>query len=325
MNQSLSVVIPNYNGKKLLEKNIPFLLNAIETSNITSYEVIISDDNSKDDSVSFIKKKYPDFKLIENNSNRGFSGNTNIGLKAASKELILILNSDIQLSNSYFIPLLPYFNIPDTFGVMGRIIGIDSDEIQVAAKFPVYNFGNIIPGKSYTSTSSTSLYSLFLSGANALVSRTKLVEIGCFNENFNPYYYEDVELGLRAWRMGYKLYYEHNAICRHQTSATITKEPVKRVKIIAKRNKMMLHYIHFNGFELWYYMIKLVLKTVLRTLILDAKYVKSFYFFICSVSQLNKSKATFKALQKGKNIDLTINDIIKVIKDSMRRLKIIQI
>jgi glycosyltransferase involved in cell wall biosynthesis len=52
---SISVVIPNYNGKHLLEKNLPFVFQALKSSHITDFEIIISDDASKDDSVAFVK------------------------------------------------------------------------------------------------------------------------------------------------------------------------------------------------------------------------------------------------------------------------------
>ena len=63
MNYSISVVIPNYNGKNLLEENIPFVISALKTSQISDYEIIVSDDNSVDDSVIFIKNTYPFIKL----------------------------------------------------------------------------------------------------------------------------------------------------------------------------------------------------------------------------------------------------------------------
>ena len=54
MKKSISIVIPNYNGKSLLETNIPYVYNALETSEISDYEIIIPDDASADDSVNFI-------------------------------------------------------------------------------------------------------------------------------------------------------------------------------------------------------------------------------------------------------------------------------
>ena len=48
--------------------------------------------------------------------------------------------------------------------------------------------------------------------------KNKLIELGGFNELYAPFYVEDYDLSLRAWRLGYKCYYEHFALCRHQVS-----------------------------------------------------------------------------------------------------------
>ncbi|MDB5151144.1 MAG: glycosyltransferase, partial [Mucilaginibacter sp.] len=120
INKGISVVIPNYNGTKLLTQNLPSVYTALKNSALP-YEVIISDDASTDDSVAFIKTNYPDVILISNSENSGFSVNINKGIAAAKLELVLLLNSDIKLDEHYFEPQLKYFDKPGTFGVMGKI------------------------------------------------------------------------------------------------------------------------------------------------------------------------------------------------------------
>jgi GT2 family glycosyltransferase len=316
MKFSISVVIPNYNGKYLLETNLPSVYNALQSSGISDFEIIIPDDASTDSSVNFIKTNYPDIILVENETNKGFAGNTNTGIKRSKKDLVLILNSDVKLTDDYFLQLLKYFNKPDTFGVTGRIIGLYSDKIQDGAKYPKYFFGNISSTTNYICKSRSALYSFFLTGANVLIDRKKLMELGGFNELFNPYYGEDVDLGLRAWRLGYKCYYEHSAICRHPNSATIKKEPPEKIKIISSRNKMYLHFIHLNRFELFFYQIKLIFKVTFRVLILDVKYLKSFWMFINSMNRCLSSKKRFRELQQAKNFYLSIKDVVTIINKS---------
>ena len=221
------------------------------------------------------------------------------------------------LTDGYFTPLLPYFEKPDTFGVMSRIVGLDSDKIQDGAKYPDYSFGNISPNKNYICSSQSSLYSLYLSGANALVGRKELLELGGFDEIFNPFYLEDVDLGLRAWRAGYKCYYEHNAICRHPSSSTIKKEFSKEVKIISKRNKMFLHFIHLNNFELVYFLILLTIKALLRTLLLDFNYLKSYLIFLSTLKKCRNSRNKIRNLQKQKNARQSLKDVIGFITKSI--------
>lgn len=324
MSKSISVVIPNYNGKELLKRNISSVYNALLSSGISDFEIIISDDASKDDSVSFIKTNYPDIILVENQTNKGFAGNTNMGIFRAGKDLVLILNSDIFLTEGYFTNLLHYFDKPDTFGVMGRINAIDSDQIQDGAKYPGFFLSKIVTSQNYTCETKPQLYSFFLSGANALVDRKKLFEIGGFDELFNPYNSEDVNLGIKAWRLGYPCYYEHSAICKHPNSSTIKKEPSKKVKIISKRNKMYLHFIHLNDFELFYYFVILIGKTMFRAIALDFSYLKSVQLFMSSIGKCKEQKDDFLALQKKKGLDTSVSDVIDFIHKDIGDTKIVK-
>jgi GT2 family glycosyltransferase len=325
MNLSVSVVIPNYNGKELLESNLPSVYNALNAAGITDFEIIIPDDASTDGSIDFIRSNFPDIILIENKTNRGFAGNTNSGIRQCKKDLVLILNSDVKLTEDYLSHLLKYFEKPDTFGVTGRITALDTDRIQDGAKYPKYSFGSISSTTNYICETRTSLYSFFLTGANALIDRKKLQELNGFDEIFNPYYGEDVDLGLRAWRLGYKCYYEHSAICRHPNSATIKKESPEKIKIISSRNKMYLHFIHLNGLELLFYQIKLIFKVILRLLILDVKYLKSFWMFISSIKICLDQKKKFQKLQQAKKVNLTIKDIVTLIKESNKDYDIVKL
>jgi glycosyltransferase involved in cell wall biosynthesis len=80
MNKSISVVIPNYNGEKIIGDAIESAYKALKF--VTSdYEVIVPDDCSSDNSVSFIKSQYPEVIVVESQKNGGFAVNVNKGLK----------------------------------------------------------------------------------------------------------------------------------------------------------------------------------------------------------------------------------------------------
>jgi GT2 family glycosyltransferase len=310
---SISVVIPNFNGVNLLKENIPHVYRALSTSGIVDYEIIVADDASTDDSVNFIHQTFPEIIVVQSSRNRGFAGNTNAGIRVARKDLVLILNSDVQLTDSYFNPQLRYFQQEDTFGVMGRIIAMTDDHIQDGAKYPMLGFTSICATKNYICKAKTSLYTLFLSGANALVDRKKLEQLGGFNEIFNPYYAEDVDLGLKAWRYGYKLYYEHTAICRHPNSTTIKKEPAEKVKIVIKRNKVCLHYLHLEGIELLAFVVKSLLKAIFRLLVADTKYLKAVNHLWRLRHELRKQKKQLKNVGKR-----NLKDIAMLIKNDVK-------
>jgi len=69
-NKKVSVIIPNLNGEKLLEKNLPSFIKAWEYKKNNILEIIIVDDGSEDESVKFLKENYPAIKLIKHTKNR---------------------------------------------------------------------------------------------------------------------------------------------------------------------------------------------------------------------------------------------------------------
>jgi GT2 family glycosyltransferase len=318
---SISVVIPNYNGRKLLGENIPGVIVALKKSG-QDYEIIISDDASIDDSIAFLHNNYPSIIIIENKINKGFASTINKGIQAASKDLVLALNSDVSLTENYFLPQLKYFEDPSTFGVMGRIIGLNDDSIQDGAKYPLMRGLTIKGTQNYMlkeeNKNNSSLPSLFLSGANALMDRKKLQELGGFDEIYSPFYGEDLDLSLRAWRLGWKCYYEHEAICRHPASTTIANYHKKRkIKIVSTRNKLVLHSIHFNGALYFLYRIKIFFEFIFRTLSFQTYYFNAFCLYLRKMDEVRDSRNKMALLIRkysGKNIQEVINELQSQIK-----------
>lgn len=288
---SISVLIPNYNGKSLLEQNLPYVYEALKSSEINDFEIIIADDASTDDSVAFIKHHYPSIIVVENKINSGFGGNCNSGIKKATKDLVLLLNSDVQLTPHYFTPLLPYFKDDNCFGVMGAIWNEEQTVLQDTAKYPKVAFGKINGATNYKIDNKNSgTYSFFLSGANALVNREKLNALNGFDELFNPYYFEDLDLGIRAWKMGYTCHYDPQAICYHPLSSTIKKEPSEKVTLIIERNKIYVHYKHLPTFQWFFYSIKINAKILVQLVLGKKKRYKSYLAF----KELKKKIPTVK-------------------------------
>ncbi len=95
----LSVIIVNWNTKKLLEN---CLFSIYKFTKEISFEVIVVDNGSEDQSPQIVKKKFPQVKLIINKSNLGFTRANNQGIKVAKGKYILLLNSDTYLIENSF-------------------------------------------------------------------------------------------------------------------------------------------------------------------------------------------------------------------------------
>jgi GT2 family glycosyltransferase len=321
--KSISVIIPNYNGRHLLAAYLPANLEVMAATG-ANYEFIIVDDASKDDSVEFIRANYPDVKLIVNQENRGFSFSCNRGIEAARCELILLLNSDVKLTPGYFEQQWKYFLRWDTFGVMGRIIDMEGDHIQDAARIPKFNGFKIKTDYFYYSKNEKDrLFTFYLSGANALIHAEKLKEIGGFYELFSPFYCEDMELSIRAWRLKWKCYYEHEAVCRHQVSAsTKNYETPKWIKSVYFRNRFYVHAIHLNGIALmaWYCQVTLI--DLLPKLLIGQTWIwKSYRELFTNRSAIKQYKAQIAELLKKNDSHVTVFNVVRKIRNSVRGKK----
>ncbi len=276
------------------------------------YEIIISDDASADDSVSFLKDKYPEIIVLTTANNSGFSSAANRGIKQAKKQLTLLLNSDVKLAEDYMLKQFRFFEKPDTFGVMGSICSPDG-KLMDAAKYPQWSGFRINSTLNFSLLNAPEDFLIptwFLSGANALMDTKKLQRLHGFNEIYSPFYMEDVDLSVRAWRMGWKCYYEPNATCYHRISDTIKKHSsAKKIKLISRRNKFIFHEIHLDGSKKFLWKTEMLFNLLFRWLAFDIDYYKSFMEFQSRKQWVQQSRNEFKRLHPVKTTEEIISGI----------------
>lgn len=318
--KSISVILPNYNGKHLMELYIPSVIEALHFSKI-DYEFFVIDDCSTDDSVSFIKENHPDIILLKNERNKGFSFTCNHGIRKASKDLVFLLNSDVKLTPNYFDSQWRYFDSPSTFGVMGRIMNFNGDTTEDTARLPRYKGAKFKANTFYYSENNqNTIYTTYLSGANALINREKINLLKGFNEIYSPFYFEDFDLGLRAWKMGWKSYYEHQSICYHRVSATTNN--VKKsnfVKITYNRNSFILQAIHLDGLRRFFWYMQLFSTTLIGHLLKGEFWIlNSLSQFLKNKNDISQNRKEISTMQKQLNSDVSLDSIISIIHSSTK-------
>lgn len=100
--KKVAVVILNFNGRTFLQKFLPIVIQ----HSCISAEIIIADNASTDDSVAFMNQNYPEIRLIQNNSNGGFSTGYNTALKQVDADYYVLLNSDIEVTPNWIEPII---------------------------------------------------------------------------------------------------------------------------------------------------------------------------------------------------------------------------
>lgn len=98
----VAVVILNYNGRKFLEQFLPSVIN----SSYPNLEIIVADNASTDDSVTFLSSAYPTIRRIHNERNEGFAGGYNLALRQVNAEYFVLLNSDVEVSKHWIEPVI---------------------------------------------------------------------------------------------------------------------------------------------------------------------------------------------------------------------------
>lgn len=236
--KSVSVVIPNYNGRALLERFLPSVQTALRHPSVSASEIIVSDDASSDDSVAFLRKHYPDIIVVESKQNTGFAPTANRGLFRATMETVLMLNTDMELMPETIGVLIAHLS-DERFGVSCAICDPHDGHIQEGLKRPVMRGSKI----GYTDDLSEGAEgeTMYLCGGLALIDRNKMTSLGGYDIRYAPFYFEDMDLSLRAAQKGWHSWYTSATKAVHQHSATIgshyTKEEVKAVFI---RNRVLI-------------------------------------------------------------------------------------
>ena len=98
----VSIVILNYNGVKYLQQ---FLTSVVATQ-YENFEVVVADNGSSDDSISFLQSNFPSVKIISSLTNEGFAGGYNWALKHIDAEYYVLLNSDVEVTPNWISPMV---------------------------------------------------------------------------------------------------------------------------------------------------------------------------------------------------------------------------
>lgn len=216
----ISVVIPNWNGIKL----IGMCLDSFQNSTFKDYEIIIVDNGSTDGSKELVKKKYPTVKLVELPENLGFARACNEGIKESKGDYICLLNNDIEIHPAWLLELYKGMERHPECGMgASKMLFMDQKDI-------IYNTGDLyhiwgVGGGRGQGEKDSGQYDqeeyVFGACAGAGIYRKDMFkDIGTFDEDFFIFA-EDVDLNFRANWAGYKTIYLPKAVVYHIGTATV--------------------------------------------------------------------------------------------------------
>lgn len=277
----ISIVIPNYNGYELLEKNLHSIIKASLNLKNNISEIIIVDDGSIDSSVDFLTKNYKNkIKLIKHTKNRGFSAAVNTGVRATKEEIICLLNTDVEPRDNFLEKATNLFNNENVFavslneGIYGPAKGYFKDGfIQLGSK----------------KRSNKLELSFYASGGSGLFRKSVWYELGGLDEKLlSPAYWEDIDICFRASKRGYTNLWLPDAHVAHDHESTVSKLPRKYIERIRERNQLLMLWKNIQS--------KALISKHLKHLFLRA--FKNLGYFYIIFMALSKIGLVLKARQK---------------------------
>lgn len=255
---NVSIVILNWNQK---DKTLA-CLRSLKKVSYPHYEIVLVDNGSTDDSVSAIRKEFPEITIIENRRNLGVAGGRNVGIKYVQKkriDYVLLLDNDTIVDKDFIAEMVKA-------GEENKRVGILTGKIYFYSE----------PNKIWCAGCSLSLYRRHISaigydeidkgqydelrevdhvaGCCLMIKKNVIDEIGLLDQNFIEYFTEDTDWCLRAKRKGYKVVYVPRSKIWHRVIKKISVN--ERYWYLQGRNLMWLmrkhaqwhHWIGFGFF-----------------------------------------------------------------------------
>lgn len=219
-----SIIIPNWNGRELLEQCLPSVVEAVRSDG-GDHEIIVVDNHSTDDSVRFLKANYPEVKVLELDTNRGFAGGCNAGAAASQNEIIVFLNNDMMVERGFLRPLLDGFDDEAVFAVSSQIYFWDAEkrreETGQTRGFLKLGFLQVVHDEPGDAERLRPVF--YAGGGSSAFDKNKFLALGGFDELYQPFYWEDTDISYRAWKREWKVLYEPRSVVHHKHRGTIGK------------------------------------------------------------------------------------------------------
>lgn len=230
---SVSIVIPNWNGLSLLKKHLSVVI-----KNSPGCRIIVVDDCSTDSSVSYVQEHFPDITVVRKPKNEGFASTVNAGVQAATSDIIVLLNTDIEPEKDFLDPLISHFSDTNVFAVGCMDKSMENGNTVLRGRgIGRWERGFYIHKRGEIHRKDTA----WVSGGSGAFRRSMWNRLGGMDPLFNPFYWEDIDLSYRARKAGWKILFDQKSVVLHLHEEGVIKGKFDKntVKQIAYRNQFL--------------------------------------------------------------------------------------
>lgn len=244
----IAVVILNWNGRKMLEQ---FLPSVVENTNTDSACIVVADNKSTDDSISFLQQKFPTIQIIELEQNFGFAEGYNRALQKIDAEYFVLLNSDVEVCENWLEPLVSYMDAnTDVAACMPKILSQTRKEYFEHAGasggfIDKYGYpfcrGRILSNiETDENQYNTPIDVFWTTGACMLVRANVYRALGGLDADFFAHM-EEIDFCWRAKHLGYRLVCLPQSKVFHVGGGTLKTESPRKLYLNYRNNLFMLY------------------------------------------------------------------------------------
>lgn len=245
LNTKVAVVILNWNGKSFLEKFLPNVLKYSDDA-----QIIVADNQSTDDSVEFLKNKYPQVSIIINPSNDGFAQGYNLALKQVNAEYYVLLNSDVEVTENWLHPIIQLMDSnPKIAACQPKILDYNHKtkfEYAGAAGGFMDKYGypfcrgrifNVLEEDKGQYNDAVEVF--WSTGACMFVRAEAFWKVGGFDGDYFAHM-EEIDVCWRMKNIGYQIYVEPKSVIYHVGGGTLNKLSPKKTFLNFRNNLITL-------------------------------------------------------------------------------------
>jgi GT2 family glycosyltransferase len=236
MKSKVAIVILNWNGRKYLEQFLPSVINF---SNNPEYKIYVADNNSTDDSLDFIRAKYPEIQIITFKKNYGFAKGYALSLPQVSAKYYILLNSDVEVTSSWIEPIIKLMDDdPQIAAAMPKIRSFSRKEYfeyagAAGGFIDKYGYpfcqGRILNEIEKDDGQYDQIKDIFwASGACMFLRASAYIKTGGFDGDFFAHM-EEIDLCWRLKRLGYKIIYCPDSMVFHVGGGTLPNDNPRKL------------------------------------------------------------------------------------------------
>jgi len=324
MEIKVAIVILNWNGIKFLEQ---FLPSVVKYSEKSGNKIVIADNDSKDDSVNFILKNYPQIEIIKLKKNYGFAKGYALTLPQIKAEYYVLLNSDVEVTQGWIEPIIHLMDNDGKIGAaMPKIMAFHRKEYfeyagAAGGFIDKYGYpfcqGRILNNIEKDFGQYNQLTEIFwASGACMFLRASAYIKTGGFDGDFFAHM-EEIDLCWRLKRLEYKVFYCPDSLIYHVGGGTLPNNNPRKL-YYNYRNCLFLLFKNVNAGDFLKILLPRMLLDGLSATIylLQGKFsffmavVRAHLRFYCSLKMLINKRRIFNKIIAKKSVSQIYNGSI---------------